>query len=602
MNTLKVYITSICLSAILLSVFSSCGKEDGPDVPGVKDETYQPVKLTPVSGLRLSWDYSTLVKLADKGKSPKMVRMSGERIIAVYESDNSIYAITSDDNGATWDSPFVVFGRATHQGKHGDASITYTNLMVDPDIVRLSNGSMLVACGVHYKYTVEDIATEFPAAILTRRLSAEGTWESIQQVYSNVGCESPSLLELPDGVLQLYFANSTTSETIEMLSTTGLPVLFGEQQVEMIHSIDGGQTWSSSIAEFGPDGIEKKWAGSKTIVYRSGKINNAPSVALLGERILLAYGDNNNVTFKPYIARTSSVSSWPYPINGESPNREYAFYEILPEKYYMGRPHVITLPSGQSLLSYETSAGRADDYETLEVAISDKNGINFTKATRPLSARPNVRSVMNSLMLLDDNTVVALTSSNHGDLTNDAPWYLKGYLVDDLTVSEATVTSYPLFVGGLSEANVRVGLGIDDSNLYIEARATDATPVQAGAGSWNGDGIYVYIDAANLSLLDVDTGIYKFWISSVGDVTRWDGKEGEWKPAVSGGIYVDVVDVEGGYSLSITIPKSALPSFNNSGIRFGLGLSDYTSAGVGTVELLSRCMDLRSSSWLGITF
>ena len=602
MNAFKVYVTSICLTAILLSVFSSCKDEDGPDNRGITDETYKPVKLTPVSGLRVAWDYSSLTKLANKGSSLKMVRISEQTLVGVYESDYSIYAIISNDNGITWGTPMTLFGKTTHQGTHGEQTITYTDLMTQPSITQLSNGDLVAACGVIYKYTIDNIATEFPAAILTRRFSIDGNLETIQQVYSNLGCESPALLELPDGELQLYFANSTTSETVEIISSTGLFITYGEQQIEMIYSRDEGATWSSYIGGFGPDGIEKRWTGSKIISYRSGKINNSPSAAILGDNIVLAYGDNRNVTFKPYIVRTSLTNNWVYPVNGDAPEREYAFYEMLPEKYFMGYPGLLTLPSGESLLAYETDADRDEGCEALEVAISDRNALDFTKTTRPLGLTKSIRSVMNSLMLFDDKTIVALTTSNYQSPSADAPWYIKGYLMNDLIISDADITNYPLFVGGLSEANVRVGLGVDGSHLFVEAKAIDATPVSATAGSLEGDGIYLYIDAANLSLLDVDTGISRLWISAEGDVTRWDGKEGEWHPVSSGGISAVSIKDEFGYTLSITIPKSSLTNFNNSGIRFGVGLSDYSDMTKGTIELLSQCKDLRSSSWLGIKF
>jgi hypothetical protein len=590
------------LATLLFSIFPSCKGEDGPDNPGITDETYKPVKLTPISGLRVAWDYSSLAKLANKGSYPKMVRISGQTLVAVYESGDSIYMIISNDNGVTWGMPVTLFGKTTHQGKDGEVNITFTDLMTEPSVIQLSNGDIVAACGVIYQYTKGNVVTEYPAGILTRRFSTDGSMEAIQQIYSNLGCQKPCLLELPDGELQLYFANSTASETVETMSSTGLLVTYGEQQIEMIHSKDGGKTWSGYIGEFGPDGIEKRWTGAKIISYRSGKINNSPSAAILGNNIVLAYGDNRNVTFKPYIVRTSLGNSWPYPVNGDSPDREYAFYEILPEKNFMGYPDLLILPSGESLLAYETDADRMDGFEVLEVAISDKDALNFTKATRPLGFIRNARSVLNSLMLFDDNTVIALTTSNYQPSSDDAPWYIKGHLINDLTITDAAITDYPVFVGGLSEANVRVGLGIDDSNLYIEAKGIDGTPVPATAGSQNGDGIYLYIDAANLSLLDVDTGISRLWISAEGDITRWDGKEGEWLPVSSGGITAVSVKNEPGYTLSITIPKSSLTNFNNGGIRFGVGLSDYSDMEKYTIELLSQCKDLRSSSWLGVKF
>lgn len=603
MNTFRIYKTLlICLSIGLLSLFASCNKDDNDGNSTTIDETYKPVALTPISGLRIAWDYGSLTKLANTGSCPKMLRVSDEILVVVYESGYSIYAIISSNNGVSWGAPLTLFAKGTHQGKNGENTITYTDLMTQPTIIKLSNGDIVAACAVIFQYTLNNLVTEYPAAIRTRRFSLDGTLENAQQVYCNLGCESPNLLDLPNGELQLYFANSTTAQTVEMMSSTGLLTSFTEQQIEMIYSSNQGKTWSGEIKEFGADGVDLKWSGAKKIAYRASKFNNNPSAAIIGSNIVIAYGDNKTVTFKPYVVRTSVESNWPYPINGDSPEREYAIYELLPDKYFMGYPSLLALPSGESLIAYETDADRNENCETLEVVISEKDALNFTKASRPLNFVKDKYATLNSLSLFDDNTIIALTTSNYLSSSDAAPLSIKGHLINDLSITSSEIENHPLFIGGLSETNTQIGLGIDASNFYVEAVVTDKTPFIANTSSQNGDGIYLYIDAANLSLLDVDAGISKLWISSNGDIVRWDGKEGVWVKGSADGISATVTSSANGYTLSITIPKNKLTNFNSKAIRFGAGLSDYTSAETGTIELLSLCKDLRSSSWLGVTF
>ena len=601
MTAFKFSTITIGFSIALMSFFLSCDNEDGPDTPWIIDNTYKQVKLTPISGLRVAWDYSSLQRLAEEGSHPVVIRVSADSLFAIYEYQQSIYGVISNDNGVSWGSPFTLFEKTSHQGTHDEHTITFDNLMTQPTAIKLSNGDIVIACGVTFSYTVETVVTEFPAAILTRRIASNGTLEPILEAYRNFGCESPSFLELPNGDLQLYFSNGTVAQTLDVISSTGLLATIGEQKIDMIQSHDRGATWSSYIGEFGPDGIEKRWTGSKTIAFRSDKINRSPSASILDDKIILAYADNRNVTFKPYVIRTPVVNNWPYPINGDSPDREYALYEILPNKYFMGEPSLLVLPTGESLLAYETDANRNKTCETLEVAISDKESLNFTKTNRPLDFMLDIRAINNSLMLFDDNIILASMTSNLGSSPNNAPWLIKGHVMNDLSITDATITDYPLFIGGLSDANVMIGLGVDNSNLYVEAKAVDNTPVYASTDSQEGDGIYIYIDAANLSLLDVDKGIYKFWISTEGDIKRWDGKEGEWNPATSSGITANATKDESGYTLSITISKASLTNFNNDHIRFGAALSNYTESSKGSVELLSLCKDLRSSSWLGVS-
>ena len=83
---------------------------------------------------------------------------------------------------------------------------------------------------------------------------------------------------------------------------------------------------------------------------------------------------------------------------------------------------------------------------------------------------------------------------------------------------------------------------------------------------------------------------------------RWNGKEGAWVSGSADGITVTPTVETDGYSLDIVIPTAKLTNFNKGGIRFAAGLNNYINEEQGTTELLSLCKDLRSSSWLGVTF
>lgn len=589
----------------LLVLLTACKKDDIIDNPTV-DNSYRQIKMTPISGVRIAWDYSSLTRLSSTGSSPEVLRISETSLLAVYDNNGSAYMIKSDDNGESWSMPEVLFAKTSHTGKDGENNITYENLMCQPTILQMDNGDIIAACAVHYRYVLTapdpDVTVQFPASILVKRLIGGSVAEPAKVVYSNLGCQHPELLLLPDGKLHLYFTNSSIPITLQKMSSTDLPVNMKEQQIDMIESTDGGSTWSSEIKEFGPDGVDTRWVGAKTIVFRAQRDNIAPAAEILQEKIIVAYADNKTVTYKPYIVTSTLGSSWPYTINGDAPGRDYARYEILPDKYLITLPDLLSISDEVSLLSYETDANREDKSQIMEVSISDHGAGNFTKVTRPFPFPNEIDAINNSLMRFDANTIMALTSSNFYDTNEFAPLAIKGYLLDDLKITAAEITEYPIFVGGLSETNLRAGIGIDASNLYFNAVVKDNTPVVAEPGTQTGDGVLIYIDAANLSLLDVDKGITKLWVSSEGALSRWDGREGSWVPATVSGITAVATATESGYQLEVTIPKSVLTSFNNAGIRFAAGLSDYSDTTSGCVELLSQCKDLRSSSWLGITF
>jgi hypothetical protein len=608
MKTFKIFKKGIYLIIALLAFFTACSDKEEP-IDSVIDHSYKPVKVTPVSGMRIAWDYSSLSQIATAGNSPKMIRLNDSKLATLFESEGVIYWTVSQDNGTTWSQPSVLFPLASHQGMDGEQKITYQHLMTQPTIIMLDNGELLAACAVRYKYILTnldpDVIVEFPAAIITRRITNNGTvLGPIKEVYNNLGCENPELLKLPNGDTQLYFTNGSEYISLKMMSSTALSPTVKEQRIELITSTDYGNTWSSKLKEFGPDGVDSHWDGAKVIASRSNRHNNSPSAEIVGEDIVVAIGDNRNVTFKPFILRSPISSNWPYTINGDTPERSYAFYAILPEKYFMGNPYLLAVSNDESLLAYDTDAGRNKDMQTMEVTTSKSKAENFTNANRPFPFPADVKAIRSSLMKFDESTVVALTSSNYKsvDKIKISPWSIKGHLFNDLLIQNSEISDYPLFIGGLSESNVKIGLGVDATNLYVSAKATDATPITAASGTQKGDGIYLYIDAPNLSLLDIDTGISKFWISAEGEVARWDGKEGQWKSAASGGIIVTTEPSENGYTLSITIPKAKLSNFNNKGIRFGAAFSDYSDIDISTLEFLPHCSDLRSSTWLGINF
>ncbi|MDR1864593.1 MAG: hypothetical protein LBR08_03380 [Bacteroidales bacterium] len=606
MKRYKFHTGRLLLLGAILALPGACGKEEDKN-DGIVDDSYKPVQITPVSGLRIAWDYSSMTRLAAKGASPEMIRASDGSLVAVYESEGVVYLTRSTVVGDTWSAAVTLFAKSSHSGKNGDYVITYTELAGQPTVIQLAGGDLVAACAVRYQYTLDNVVTEFPAAIRLRRI--DGTNLSLSaaavDVYVNLGTESPAFLQLPDGKLQLYFVTCAAAQTLDMINSTGMAVDTPEQQVAVIESNDEGATWSSYIADYGPDGVDRTWTGARTVASRAGRNNTSPAPALVGEQIVVALADNRTMTYKPYLVRSPLSSNWLNAVRGDTPDREYALYEILPDKYFMGNPDLLALPSGETLLSYETDEGRDTGFELMEVAVGSADAYNFRHRTRPFPFEATEKATGNSLMLLDDHTVLALTGSNHGLAATDksvAPWYIMGHLLNDLTVTVgAPVSEYPVFVGGAAEANLNAGLGVTGDSLYVEVKVRDGSPVAAEPGAQQGDGVYLYIDAANLSLLDVDAGVYKFWIASTGETARWDGKEGQWTAVAPEGIKATAVPETDGYTLHIGISRARLSGFNSSGIRFGMGLSDYTAADAGVTDLLSLCRDLRSGTWLGVT-
>src|SRR5690606_30518015 len=155
-----------------------------------------------------------------------------------------------------------------------------------------------------------------------------------------------AFLQLPDGTLQVYFANEKPYTATD------------EQEISVLVSVDNGYTWSSE---------------AQTVSFRPGRRDGMPVPLVVGDEILVAIEDNKVGQFKPYIVRTSIADNWKVPVGAESPMREYALRDSLPEEVYAGAPYLARLATGEVLLAYQTTKDRSADWEKsiMEVAIGD---------------------------------------------------------------------------------------------------------------------------------------------------------------------------------------------------------------------------------------
>ena len=524
-------------------------------------------KGDPVNGIRIAWDYSSLQQLAPKGGYPRLLRLADNSIVVVSEDyEGNSFLIRSYDEGKSWSMPFSIFPRST-------VSNTIVN-KANPEIIQLKNGDILVAC--NYRPVIEE-RTPFAIAIRKSRDNGE-TWDDEKVVYEaqprfRDGCWEPSFLQLPDGEVQIYFANEAKYTSSD------------EQEISVISSHDNGESWTTL----------------KTVSFRANRRDGMPVARVINDEIVVVIEDNKDDRFKPYTVRCKIGDNWSSPVPGDSPNREYALADKIPDNIYLGASYLLVLPSGETLISYQTNENRNTDWElsTMEVAIGDKTARKFIKRSQPFPATLNEQAKWNSIALWDNNTIVALAST---DIKNGAisPWLIKGYILSDIKVTEKIITTYPLFVGSQSEANVKAGIGVDNENIYIQCIVSDSTPVPADPGSQKGDGIYLFVDSDNSSLKAPDKGIYKIWCSAQGEQELWEGKCGKWEKSSIQGIKINNQKTNEGYTLDFIIPRKNISTSMSPTIRLGLALSNYSTQYNGIVEQIAHGTDLESRSWIKI--
>lgn len=509
--------------------------------------------------VRIAWDYSSMEKIAEKGGYPRLLRLQDSSIIIIYETrTGSIEYKRSYDNGKSWEYPVQVFSQFIYSNLSGESTIVN---MANAEIEQLQNGDLIVGC--NYRPTKAEIA---PYSIVIRRSSDNGkTWLPAQVLYNAAprfidGCWEPSFLQLPDGELQVYFANENPYQQSE------------EQEISMISSTDNGETWTKT---------------PKTISFRKERRDGMPVSIVCGDEIVTVIEDNYKEAFKPYTVRTKLKDNWAEPVLGNSEMRNYALQTPVPDSVYMGAPYIISLPNGQTLISYQTTENRSSNWElsTMEVAIGDTEARNFKYRTRPFSVPLGKEAKWNSLAIWNKDTVVAVASSNF-DYKNVAPWIIKGYLIpSELSISKEVEGNSPLFIGSKGVTHADINLWEDADSLYIIAQIADMSQSAL-------DGLSVCFASGK--------DRYKIFSNREGVISVWKEKKGKWKPFSMPKVQVDSEINKNGYTLTFSISKTEIPLLRKDSFYFNAILSAYESEASGYEEAIVNSCIQEIDTWLKV--
>ncbi len=176
------------------------------------------------------------------------------------------------------------------------------------------------------------------------------------------------------------------------------------------------------------------WTTKPGIVsFRKGSRDGMPVPVYLPatKEILFSIEDNGFVNFKPYIIRSTVANNWTQTATASSRYREYALKDSLKEKVYAGAPYLRVLSNGNTILSYQSTQfkqGKQDvNNAEMIVTVGDAEGRNFTNATLPFKIPANATALWNSIAVLKDDTMVALTSTDAYNGRTEV-WMIKGRL------------------------------------------------------------------------------------------------------------------------------------------------------------------------------
>jgi hypothetical protein len=533
-----------CLKAVFLLVLFlvvlSCKKQ-----PALRDD---PETAECIDGIRIAWDHRTLRKIAPSyGRAPgyygyaRMEQLHDGRIACVYEtSGGDIEMTTSSNYGVSWSWPKVIFSDANE-----------INMAV-PDIIELSDNSILIACNTRPR---EPFTIDRKFGIKVRRSNNSGqSWGTERLLYEaqpdlENGCWEPSFLQLPDGEVQLYFSNE------------GIYLQTSEQNISIFRSFDFGETWT----------------GEPEIVgFRASRRDGMPVALVLEDKgeILASIEDNKEGEFKPSIYRESLEKNWSDGfIAADDPRRSYhPLSDRLKRDIYAGGPFLGRLGTGEVLLSYQTTQNRNKvwNFSSMAVEISDDKGALFSRRTIPFEVPVNKWGLWNSLAVIDQNTLVAVTSTNAYSENSTEVWMIMGRIVPEVTIPKGTPVingsfddpcwkiPAPYFTGHKGDAYLSASLCSDDQNLYVSVLVNDNEIVSSDGTEGISDGVIIQVDTERKGYIQPHTGIFEFMLGAADTLFVREGCFGLWKRMVSGSLEIFEIQSDSAYQFELAIPLDFL--------------------------------------------
>ena len=334
-------------------------------------------------GKTIVWDESTLVLVHKGGSYARMIRLKGGDILCCFEEWGKSYVRRSTDNGRTWAEPILLAERER-------------TWCANPELLQLANGWILF----FHNERPDDGVRHFTIQVTVSKDGGR-TWKHLARAYEadvnpHNGCWEPSAIQLPSGEIQLFFANEFPYKNSD------------EQEITLLRSFDNGKTWSKR----------------ETACFRAGHRDGMPVPCVLrdGKGIVVAIEDNGYTPmFTPAIIYTSMKDNWNRGFaSGASPRRWRAVKKPTNVEWG-GAPYIRQMPSGETILSFQSSVGR--EKPQMVVYVGDENAKNFGGRTVPFQVPSNKGGWWGSLFVKDDKTITAISSCNGG------VWAIDGHIV-----------------------------------------------------------------------------------------------------------------------------------------------------------------------------
>lgn len=485
-------------------------------------------KVTRYSGTRIFWDSRTPVTVFQGGGYARIIELQDGRLMACCES-GGIKVCYSSNKGKTWGTPQLIVSNRNNT----------PNCV--PDLIQLQDGTIIVA---YNPRPSQPYTQDRRFGIRLKRSRDNGkTWSEEVFVFDadctfENGCWEPSLLELPSGELQLYFADESPYTTN------------GDQQISVTRSWDGGMTWSK------PDCVS----------YRQGFRDGMPVPVLLqdGKTIAVAIEDNGMGygDFVPAVVKNTTTANWRTYVSATSSNRTKAVNYTYCPVATGGAPYMRVLPGGETVLSHQSCYNHGST-QNMYVYVGTKTANSFKAMSTPFRVPESQAALWNSLAVVDTGVVVAV--AGFGGNINMVKGYPKKQMevpfgspaVDGkFTRGEGyfTTDGHQIMMGSETGTWTYGDFAFDQDSLYFFCQIYDTKKVLEGEYA---DGIALFLDGNGASYDAPQPSCRRYDIMASGKISAQKGTGSKWTDAQSG-IRAVVKKTSATYIIEAAIPWTEL--------------------------------------------
>ena len=365
------------------------------------NESARPV----VAAKKIEWIAASLQQISPPGTNafyPRMIQLSDGGLLLAYASQGNIIVQKSFDRGQHWQPSIIAAEK--EDGVNMDT----------PELLQLFNGEVLLSYNGRPQGALKNTPeTGKRFDIRIKKTSDKGlSWNNTKTLYAagesfKDGCWEPAAIQLPNGVIQLFFSDE------------GIYTNSNEQNISMLSSADNGANWS---------------AQPKIISFRNNSRDGMPVPVWLPaqKEIAIAIEDPGIKNFKPVIIRSSANGTWDRVINGSDAQRSFALEDKIADTVYAGAPYLRRLSNAVTILSYQSTEDRigknTDANAVMIVATGDEDATGFTNKTIPFAIPQGYHALWNSLCIIKNDTIIALTSTNGFSKSASEVWMIKGVL------------------------------------------------------------------------------------------------------------------------------------------------------------------------------